>query len=137
MDDKIKVFNDNKFPVGLKLMNGFQTVISPNSFTKITRDDILYISTISKYFQRGILRIDEAAKDVKEDIYISPENEVNFISDAEVRKKLGATAPALRKWLEPINERVMLSRIYQIAKDMDLPTSKVKVLQEKLGDLEF
>lgn len=57
MAEMKRVRNDNKFDVGVKLMDGVRSMnIKAKSFTLMSPEDIQWISSISPIFERGILR---------------------------------------------------------------------------------
>ena len=69
---------------------------------------------------------------------IDMENNANFMSDEDIKKKLSGNANQLKKWLysEKINPDVM-AQIAKIAKGMNLSMNKIQVLQEKLPNYDF
>lgn len=133
MDGKIRVTNPNRFPVGVQLLNQTKIAIQGGSFRNLTQDDIEYIMSQCQYFQQGVLRIDEKAKELV-DIHVEEADKANFLSDEELAKKLSGTVKALKEFVEPIENRVLADRLLQIAKGMDLPASRMKVLTDKFGE---
>lgn len=61
----------------------------------------------------------------------------NFIDDEDIKKKLSATPKKIEEWLNTITEAYVLDRVYDVAKDMNLSVSKIKVLQAKMPDRSF
>lgn len=59
------------------------------------------------------------------------------LDEEEIRKHLALSAAKLHQWLEGINEPYLLDAIYREAVTMELSTSKLKILQEKMPDREF
>ena len=58
--------------------------------------------------------------------------------DADViRKKLNQRAPQLRAWLDGVTEPYLLDAICDVAAEMDLPASKLQLLQERMPGREF
>lgn len=134
MENKIKVYNRQKFNIGIKLPNKPEGVnIAPGSFTYMTRDDIEYLMSLSNLFQKGYLREEEGSNIVAE-AGIDTVNDPNFLSDEELEKKMSVSAKKLGEWLATIDSEHTLDRIYDIAMNMNLPMNKLKVLSEKMPD---
>ncbi len=136
-EKRIKVYNYNRFPVGVKLENGREQTVAPGSFVKMTQDDIDYLSTISRVFSGGYLRVEaDAEEEVLEQIGISKDDNPNFMTDDEIKKKLAMGAPKVKAWLADIEDKLFLSRVGEIAKEMDIPASKMNVVAAKVPNLD-
>lgn len=60
------------------------------------------------------------------------------VLDAEtIQKKLRFRVCQLKTWLDGISEPYLLDAIYDVAMTMDLPASKLQLLQERMPDKEF
>lgn len=58
--------------------------------------------------------------------------------DAEaIRKKLNQRLPQVKAWLDGISEPYLLDAICDVAAEMDLPASKLQLLQERAPGREF
>lgn len=139
MADKIRVINPQKFDVGVITQDKpIGMNIKAGGFIMLTQDDIDYIMSISTLFQRGFLRIEETkAAEIMESVGIDVNTDPNFIDDEDIRKKLNGTAKNIEKWLNDIHEEYILDRIFDVAKDMNLNMSKIKVLQTKMPSKNF
>lgn len=139
MADKIRVINPQKFDVGVITQDKpIGLNIKAGGFVMLTQDDIDYIMSISSLFQRGFLRIEETkAAEIFESVGIDIKNDPNFIDDEDIRKKLGGTAKSIEKWLSTVNEEHILDRVFDVAQDMNLSMSKIKVLQAKMPNRNF
>lgn len=139
MADKIRVINPQKFDVGVITQDKpIGMNIKAGGFIMLTQDDIDYIMSISTLFQRGFLRIEETkAAEIMESVGIDVNTDPNFIDDEDIRKKLNGTAKTIEKWLNDIHEEYILDRIFDVAKDMNLNMSKIKVLQTKMPSKNF
>lgn len=139
MADKIRVINPQKFDVGVITQDKpIGMNIKAGGFIMLTQDDIDYIMSISTLFQRGFLRIEETkASEIMESVGIDVNTDPNFIDDEDIRKKLNGTAKNIEKWLNDIHEEYILDRIFDVAKDMNLNMSKIKVLQTKMPSKNF
>ena len=140
MSEKMRVNNPNNYPVGIITPEKpYGVNIAPNAFTMCTQDEIDYITATSTLFQDGVLRLaGEKQKELADAMGINMENNANFMSDEDIKKKLSANANQLRKWLnsEDIKPYV-LDKIAEIAKGMNLSMNKIQILQEKLPDYDF
>ncbi len=139
-ETKIRLVNPHQFNVGIitpEKPYGYN--IAPNAFALCTKDEVDYLMATSDKLQRGILRVQGEAKDeIEEQLNIDTENNANFMSDDDIRKKLSGNANQLRKWLNSGEiEGFVLDRIAEIAKEMNLSLNKIQVLQEKLPNYEF
>ena len=58
--------------------------------------------------------------------------------DAEtIQKKLGLRVGQLKAWLDGVSEPYLLDAICDVAAEMDLPASKLQLLQERMPGREF
>lgn len=139
MADKIRVINPQKFDVGVITQDKpIGMNIKAGGFIMLTQDDIDYIMSISTLFQRGFLRIEETkAAEIMESVGIDVNTDPNFIDDEDIRKKLNGTTKTIEKWMNDIHEEYILDRIFDVAKDMNLNMSKIKVLQAKMPSKNF
>ena len=135
--EKIRVENPRKFAVGFTLLNGVEKTIQPGSFTLLSQDEIEYLASIapSLFQDEKVLRLSDREMAVQ----------LGFISgldqpalDAEeIRKRLNQRLPQLRAWLEGIHEDYLMDAICDVAAEMDLPASKLQLLQERMPHREF
>ena len=135
--EKTRVYNQRKYDVGLLLQNGSARVIHSGSFTLLSRDDIEYLISIAPALFEGEkqLSIEDRALAVQLGVIDSAQAEQ---MDAEtIRKKLGLRAGQLKTWLDGIAEPYLLDAIYDVAMTMDLPASRLQLLQERMPDREF
>lgn len=134
MENKIKVYNRQKFNVGIKLPGMRDGVnIAPGSFTYMSRDDIEYVMSQSRLFQKGYLREEEGSSIISE-FGVDVENNPNFFDDEAIRKKLGQTPKKMKEWLCTVDSEHTMDRIYDVAMSMDLTLAKLKVLNEVMPD---
>lgn len=138
MSDKIKVFNPQKFDIGVITLDKPMGInIKSGSFALLNEDDIAYVTSISTLFQRGMLRVDETRSSIMESVGIDMDADPNFFDDEEIKQYLSASAKKVESWLSTITESYILDRIYDVAKDMNLNVSKIRVLQAKMPDKDF
>ena len=99
----------------------------------MTQDDIEYIMSRSNLFQKGYLREQEGST-VVADFGVDTVNDPNFLDDETLRKKLTQSPKKLAEWLGTVTAEHTMDRIYDVAMEMDLPMTKLKVLNEKMPD---
>ena len=135
--EKTRVYNPRKYDIGLLLQNGSERVIHAGSFALLSRDDIEYLISIAPalFENEKQLRIEDRALAVQLGVIDSEQAEV---LDAEtIQKKLGLRVGQLKTWLDSVSEPYLLDAIYDMAMAMDLPASKLQLLQERMPDKEF
>ena len=129
---KTKVFNNNSFNVGIRFENeaNREILIRGKSFALMVEDDILYVDTASKLFEEGILFIED--QELNEKMGYSDKNP-NTISDEEIAKILASNIGIMKKSLEKINAQHAKDKVVQIAKETDLPKSKIEAIETLYG----
>lgn len=135
--EKTRVYNQRKYDVGMILQNGAERVVHPGSFILLSRDEIEYLASIAPALFDGEkqLRLEDRALAAQ----------LGFVDDAQaetldadvIRKKLNQRAPQLRAWPDGISEPYLLDAICDVAAEMDLPASKLQLLQERMPGREF
>ena len=140
MSERIRLRNPQTFNVGIITIDKpYGLNIAPGSFTIVTKDDIDFLMATSTILQKGVLRIEgEEKKEVLESMGVKEEDNANFMSDEDIKKKLSMNANQLKKWLNSDEiEPYVLDKIANIAKDMNLSMSKIQVIQDRIPDFEF
>ena len=143
MDQRFRVTNKCKFDIGVTLSNGQNIVIKAGSFQLLNADDIVYIESIcsrQKFFaKRMLVACDQTGKEVPLDklgAYFE-EDEAPHMSDEEITTLLKGTAKKIEAALATIDDPVELHAIAEVAKTMDLSSTKLKMLQEKMPEVNF
>ena len=139
-NNKIRLDNPNRFNVGIITPEKqYGQNVAPGAFIYVNNDELEYLMSTTNLLQRGILRVHggDEKKQVEERLNIDSENNANFMSDEDIRKKLSGNANQLKKWLGGDVEPFVLERIADIAKTMNLSMSKVQVLQDRIPNYEF
>lgn len=140
MKDKVRLRNPQKFNVGIvTLDNPVGMNIAPGAFTVVSRDDVDFIMGTSTLLQKGVLQVEgDQKEEVMESLGVITENNANFMSDEDIKKKLTMNANSLKKWLESTQaEPYVLNRIAEIASGMNLSMNKIQVLKDKIPGFEF
>ena len=140
MSDKMRLNNPNSFAVGIITPEKQYGVnIQPGAFTMVTQDEIDYLMATSTLLSDGVLRLaGEKQKELADTLGVNMEDNANFMSDEDIKKKLSGNANQLRKWLSSDEIKpYILDKIATIAKGMNLSMNKIQVLQEKLPEFDF
>lgn len=140
MSDRIRLRNPQKFNVGIITPDKpHGQNIAPGAFTIVTRDELDYLMGTSQVLHKGVLQVEgEKAEEVFETLGVEKENNANFMSDDDIKKKLSMNANQLKKWLSTTEaEPYVLNRIAEIASDMNLSMNKLQILKEKIPNYEF
>ena len=98
------------------------------------------INTVSFGRDLGaVLRVEgEKKEEVLESLGVNTEDNANFMSDEDIRKKLSGNLNTLRKWLDVTEaEPYVMNKIAEIASTMNLSMNKLQLLQERVPNFEF
>ena len=139
MSKKIRLRNPQQFNVGIITIDKpYGLNIAPGAFTIVSKDDIDYLMATSTLLQKGILRVEgEQKEEVLEQIGVKEEDNANFMSDEDIKKKLSGNVTQLRKWLDGDIEPYVMEKIAEIADGMNLNANKLQVLKEKIPNHDF
>lgn len=140
MSERIRLRNPQKFNVGIITPDKPHGLnIAPGAFTIVTQDDVEYLMGTCSLLQKGVLIVEgEKQAEVLETLGVSKENNANFMSDEDIKKKLSMNANQLKKWLDSTEaEPYVLNRIAEIASEMNLNMNKLQVLKDKVPGFEF
>lgn len=138
-----RVYNRCGYDIGVTLTSGQQPIIRANSFLPMTVNDILYLESIARgrkkpFSSRELVPVSDDGKDLTlEDLggYTDTYSEKHF-SKEEISANLKKSAKQIDTWLSDIEDVIELNAILDIAKEMDLPTSKMKVIKSKLPEAD-
>lgn len=142
-EKRLRVYNRCKYDIGVSLINGASVAIRAGSFQLLTVNDILYIESIcanTKFFSSKMLvAVDDSGKDVAfEQLGLYPDDTAEpHLNDEEITAMLKQSVKKIEAWIETINDPAELDAIYLVAKSMDLPASKTKVLSTKMPDKDW
>ena len=140
MSERIRLRNPQKFNVGIVTPDKpYGQNIAPGAFTICNQDEVDYLMGNSTLLQKGVLVVEgEKKEEVLGTMGINKESNANFMSDEDIKKKLGMNANQLKKWLDSTEaEPYVLDKIAQIASGMNLNMSKIQVLKDKIPNFEF
>ena len=102
MSEKMRLNNPHDFAAGIITPDKpYGVNILPHAFTMVTQDELDYLMATSTLLSKGILRVEGAKKEeVLQTMGIEEENNANFMSDDDIKKKLSGSVNQLKKWLE-------------------------------------
>ena len=133
-----RIYNNTNYDIGITLSTNQQRVIragTPRPF--IPAEEIIYIESNArcKPFSSKLLLIkDSNDKELSlEDIggFTDPYAETHFSPD-EIAANLEKSAKHIANWIKDIEDPIELDAIREMADKMDLPASKLKVIQAKI-----
>ena len=142
-EKKLRVYNRCKYDIGVTLTSGQQPNIKAGSFQMLSINDIFYIESICqkrKYFSSKMLvPVSEDGKDLSlEDLGgYADESSAPHMNDDEIISGLKKPLKAFESWLSKIDDPEELHAVYMIAKTMDLPASKLKILKSKAPNKDW
>ena len=87
-----------------------------------------------KLFGSGMLEAVDANGKVLtfDQMHVVEDEEHKVMSDEEISAALKKSLKSVTEWLEGIDDPVELHAIYTVAKTLDLPASKIKLLKSKM-----
>ena len=130
---KVKVFNRNKFDIGVKLINPIREQnIKAGSFTIMDEDDVYYLDTVCTLFKRGMLVVDD--EEINTQLGFMEKNP-NIKTEVEIKKVLTGNIQKMKKDLSLITAPHLKDLVYNVAKSIgkDLSGSKLKHIAEFCG----
>jgi len=137
-DKRYRVKNTCRYDIGVKTVNGANMLIAAGSFQMLTADDIAYIESIcteNKFFsKRMLVPYDAQGNEVTLEslgMYVS-EDTVEHLNTETIEAMLKQSAKKVEAWLAEINDPAELDAIVSVAKGMDLPASKLKLITAKV-----
>jgi len=143
-DLRYRVYNRCNHAIGVYVNNGQQSLnIKPGSFAVLSVNDILYIESICnhvKFFSAHMLvAVDDNGKDLTlEEIGgFTDESTGKHHSVEEIEANLKKSLNAFKLWINDIDDPVELHEIWEVGKHMDLPASKLKILNAKLPNRDL
>lgn len=137
-DIRYRVKNACRYDIGVKLANGASMLIAAGSFQLMTADDIAYVESIcavNKFFaKRMLIPYDSQGNEVSlEEMGMFVGDDVTpHLDDAVIEAALKQSAKKIEAWLANINDPAELDAIVSVAKTMDLPASKLKIITAKM-----
>lgn len=132
--DKVKVLNERRYDIGLRLQNGTERVIKSRSYALLPKDEIEFLASLAPalFYDEKQLRLEDRSLAVA--LGFIQDVNLPVFGEAEIRKQLAQRQQQLKAWLDAIQEPFLLDEVYAVAMTMDLPASKLQLLQERMPD---
>lgn len=143
VEERYRVYNRCKHAIGVQLMNNMQLNIKPGSFQMLTAADILYIESICgtmKFFtQKMLVPVGADNKPIPlETLGMAEDTDASVhMNDDEITAMLKKPVNQVKAWLANIEDPAELHAIYLAAKQMDISSSKLKMLSEKMPEKDW
>ena len=137
-----RVYNRCNYDIGVTLSSGQQPVIRHDSFLPMTVNDILYFESISRkkpFSSKRLVAVSDDGKELTLEAlggYTDTYAEMHYDTEA-ISANLKKSAKQIEKWLEDINDPIEIHGIIKVAKELDLPQSKMKILRDKAPNTDL
>ena len=142
-EKRFRVYNRCKYDIGVTLLSGQKPCIKAGGFIVLTVNDILYVESICqvrKFFSAKMLvPVTDDGRDVSiEELGgYTDEYSLPHMNDDEISAMLKKSNKAMEAWLQTIDDAEELHSIYDVAKRLDLPASKLRILNAKMPEKEW
>lgn len=136
MTERVRIKNVTPYDIGLRAQNGIEYNIKPGLFITMSKDDAEYNMAIApKLFRKP-------AQLVVEDVVLNEmmgitKEDTEVCSKEVAMKYLKGSAAKLKTFLSENNEPHVIETVAITAKEMDLPASKITILQEFMPQRDF
>ena len=136
MNERVRVNNVTPYAIGLKSQNGIEYNIRSHAFVMMHRDDVEYNMAIAPKLFSSPVQLVVEDQGLNEIVGVDPMME-NSCDKVEIEKILKGSASKIDAWLSENNYPHVVETVFEVAKDMDLPSSKVKVLQKYMPNRDL
>lgn len=126
MSDKVRVVNQTRYDIGVRLMNGIERNIHGGSFIVLDRDDVEYVMSIAPKLFAAPSQLLVKDDELLQTLGVAESEKEATVDREEIRKKISGSAKNLKAWLDTVEAPFVLDIVFQLAKEMDLPASKQK-----------
>ncbi len=129
---KVRIENPNNFLVIVGLSNGIVREMKPHTILDIEKEEVEYLAASTSFFTKKHLII-KNEKDA-EAVGLSSE-ESHYVTDEELKKILkGGKVADFHAYIDSlVGDIPQIARIRNLAPSLDLQASRVKYINEKLG----
>lgn len=133
MAERVRITNTSIHDVGLVAQNGIEYNIRPGAFISLPKDDAEYMVAIAPRLfaakdRAGELRIDN--EELARDLNIAAPGDPSPADDVVVKKGLSGTVNQVKKYVSEIEDPMLIDAVCRMAKELDLPQSKMRVIKE-------
>jgi hypothetical protein len=137
MNERVRVINQTRYGIGIRLANGIERNIAAGTFAVLARDDVEYLMSIAPKLFEAPCQLLVQDDELLQDYGVANKVEDVKIDREEIGRKLAGSAKNLKAWLDTVNEPFVIDIVREIAEKMDLPASKTRIIKEKLGEPEI
>lgn len=130
--NKVKLYNRNKFDVGVKFINPVREQnVKAGSFTIVDEDDVYYLNTTCNILKRGMLVCDNEEVNIN----LGSLDSIVLKSDNEIETLLKGNFLKMKSELSKIKEKFMIDCVFTVAQKMvnELSGGKIKHLNDYCG----
>ena len=133
--DKHKLVNDYGMQVTLnfKNLNGKIIGIRPHSFSYVSEEELLYLTSTSNVLKKGLLRVDgdtTKLEEVKESI-----NESNVFSEERMLDLLDMSVSEISKELKNIDNILGLKELLKQSQELDKAKGFINAVSKRIEEL--
>lgn len=129
--ERIKVINARAYDIGLMLPNGTERVAHAGSYTLLTRDELDHLVSVAPSLFIGEKQLRLEDRKLAVELGFAKSEDAPVFGEAEIRKQLAQKPQALKAWLDGIQEPYLLDEVFRVAQGMDLPATKLQIIQER------
>lgn len=138
-----RVYNRCKYDIGIITQNNQSVNVKAGNFVMLTSNDIAFVEGLcanKKFFsQKMLVPVDENGNEIELEkflIYEDPDA-VPHLNDNEIIAALKGPVKKVDEWLKKIDDPEELHAIYKVAMELDLPASKLKILNAKIPNKDW
>ena len=131
---RYKVINDRGYNIGLMLQNGTAQVVHSGSYLLLTKDEIEHLTSIAPRLFAGERQLRLEDRKLAVELGFVKNEDAPVFDEAFVRKQLSQKAQTMKAWLDSVQEPYLLDEVFRVARQMDLPATKLQIVQEKFPD---
>lgn len=138
-----RVYNRCKYDIGVVTQQNIGINIKAGGFQMLSANDIAYIeancANIKFFSQKMLVPVDDDGNEVDlRKVHVPVDMDVvKHRSDDEIIAALKGSAKKMEEWLSSIEDPAELHAIYKVAGELDLPASKLKILNSKMPNKDW
>lgn len=138
-----RVYNRCKYDIGVVTQQNIGINIKAGGFQMLSANDIAYIeancANVKFFSQKMLVPVDDDGNEVDlRKVHVPVDIDVvKHRSDDEIIAALKGSAKKMEEWLSSIEDPAELHAIYKVAGELDLPASKLKILNSKMPNKDW
>lgn len=138
-----RVYNRCKYDIGVVTQQNIGINIKAGGFQMLSANDIAYIeancANVKFFSQKMLVPVDDDGNEVDlRKVHVPVDMDVvKHRSDDEIIAALKGSAKKMEEWLSSIEDPAELHAIYKVAGELDLPASKLKILNSKMPNKDW